>query len=104
MWRLQLNLPLENPQQVINRKEDYRDKGYLYVYISSNDPVILVLADSSGKSLVYGAVQWNPFNTEIQTIARQMNDTRHSIPLSLLWQCPSRFQVPVCLWLFVPLQ
>jgi len=34
-------------------------------------------------------VQWNPFNTEIQTIARQMNDTSQSVLLSLLWQCPS---------------
>jgi len=62
----------------------------VYVWISSNDFVIIVLLNPARvEPLKYGAVQWNPFNTEIQTIARQMNDTSQSVLLSLLWQCPS---------------
>jgi hypothetical protein len=77
----------KNYKQVI--KEDFADQGYVYAWTSSNDLVIIVLAEPSGDPLKYGAVQWNPFNTEIQTIARQMNDTSQSVLLSLLWQCPS---------------
>jgi hypothetical protein len=99
MW-LQLNLMKNYNGSSTRTEEDFTDKGYMYVCISSNDLVILVLADPSGESLKYGAVQWNPFNSEIQTIARQMNDTSQSVLLSLFWQCPSWFQAPVCRWLF----
>ena len=36
----------ELQQVIIDQEEDIADKGYLYVWISPNDPPIIVLAES----------------------------------------------------------
>jgi hypothetical protein len=58
MWQLKLQCrPREELQTGhIDEEEDY-------VWTSSNDLVVIVLAKPSGDPLKYGAVQWNPFNT-----------------------------------------
>ena len=64
-----MSYPEELQQVTVDQEENFADKGYVYIWIFPNNIVIDVLAETSceGEPLKYGAVQWNPFKTEIQT-------------------------------------